>query len=327
MKNMDFVTVGDTVVDDFIRLKDAAVHCKVNHEECELCVRFGDKVPFESSTIVYGVGNAANAAVSAARLGLSVAHITNIGKDSNGDKIVEYFKTENIDTGYVTQQPAVPTNYHYVLWYEDERTILVHQNEYEYTFPHDLPEPKTIYFSSIGEKALPYRDELAEYLHQHPNTFFAFQPGVFDIKVGVERLKRLYSRADLYVVNKEEAQRVLGLPDTADDIPPLLAGLAALGPKNVIITDDKNGAYALQADGTTFNLPMYKDPNPPIERTGAGDAFCSTVAAYMTMGGVTLKDAMQRGLINAAYVVQDIGAQRGLLKKEKLESLFNALAQ
>ncbi|MEK7530898.1 MAG: carbohydrate kinase family protein [Patescibacteria group bacterium] len=325
MKNMDFVAVGDTVVDDFIKLKDAHVNCRINNEDCEICMRFGDKVPFESSTIIYGVGNAANAAVCAARLGLSSGFVSNTGADLNGDKILEYFKTENVDTTHVVQHINIPTNYHYVLWYTDERTILINHHAYPYQFPVDLPEPKTIYLSSLAGGTESYHDDVATYLEVHPKTFFAFQPGTFQIKLGTDRLKRLYVRADLYVVNKEEAQRVLGLPDTMDDVEVLAKGLRALGLKTIIITDDKNGAYALEGE-SFFHLPMYKDPNPPIERTGAGDAFASTVAAYMTMGGVPLKDAMQRGLINAAYVVQDIGAQRGLQKKEKLDSLFSALA-
>jgi ribokinase len=317
---LDFIGIGDTVVDDFIRLKDAEAHCELNHEECKLCVRFGDKVPFESSTKVYGVGNGANAAVAAARLGLSSGMVTNIGKDLNGDKIVENFKAEGVDETYVHQQEGAPTNYHYVLWYGDERTILVNHFAYTYHFPQELEEPKMIYLTSLAESAEKYHDEVADYLEAHPNIFFTFQPGTFQIKLGAERLKRLYQRANLFVVNKEEAQRILGLPETADDLPPLLNGLKALGPKVVIISDDLNGAYALE-NGEELHMPMYKDIKPPIDRTGAGDAFTSTTAVYYATG-TPLKDAMLRGMINAAHVVQEIGAQRGLQTKGKLDEQF-----
>ena len=69
-KKIDFLAIGDIVVDAFIRLKDAKVHCKINSEECEICMRWGDKIPYESVEVVSGVGNSANAAVAAARLGL-----------------------------------------------------------------------------------------------------------------------------------------------------------------------------------------------------------------------------------------------------------------
>lgn len=316
---MDFIAIGDTVVDDFIRLKDASVHCKINNEDCEICLRFGDKVPFESSTIVYGVGNSANAAVCAARLGLTSGMVTNIGADQNGDKILGNFLAEQVDTSYIVQHSGVPTNYHYVLWYEDERTILVNHHQYPYRFPDDLPEPKIMYLSSLASGTESYHDSIAEYLEAHTNIFFCFQPGTFQIKLGAERLKRLYARANLYVVNKEEAQRILSLPETADDVSSLMHGLAALGPKTVIISDDRNGAYALH-NGEERHLPMYKDEKPPIDRTGAGDSFTATTAVLFA-SGMPLMDAMHRGMINAAFVVQEVGAQKGLLTRSKIEEI------
>jgi sugar/nucleoside kinase (ribokinase family) len=318
MNNLDFVAIGDCVVDDFIRLQDAHVTCKINDEDCEICMRFGDKVPFESSTILYGVGNAANAAVAAARLGLNAGFVTNIGNDRYAEPILNYFKSEKIDTSHITLHDGAPTNYHYVLWYGDERTILINHFIYKYRFPMDLPEPKIIYFSSIAGSTEEYHDDVATYLEQHPNVFFVFQPGTFQIKLGAERLKRLYQRCNLYVVNKEEAQRVLGLPDTEDDVPMLLERIHALGPKVVVISDDKKGAYALE-NGERIHHPMYHDVKPPIEKTGAGDAFTSTTAIYYATG-TPLKEAMLKGMINASHVVQDIGAQRGLQTRAALDA-------
>lgn len=320
MSNLDFVAVGDTVVDDFIRLKDAHVTCRIDNEDCEICMRFGDKVPFESSTIVYGVGNAANAVVAAARLGLTTGFVTNFGKDVNGDKILATHQKEGIDTTYEKQHEGAPTNYHYVLWYGDQRTILINHYVYPYQFPMELPEPKILYFSSIAGGTENYHDDVATYLEAHSNVFFCFQPGTFQIRLGADRLKRLYARANLFVVNKEEAQRILGLPETEEDVPMLLERLHALGPKVVIISDDTNGAYALE-DGERLHLPMYKDKRPPVEKTGAGDAFTSTTAAlYAT--GTPLKDAMLRGMVNASQVALDIGGQRGLKTRAELETII-----
>lgn len=319
MTQKDFVSIGDTVVDDFILLKDAAVHCKVDTDTCELCVRFGDKIPFESSTVVYGVGNAANAAVASARLGLSTALISNVGKDERGEKILDYFKSEDIDTSHITVDPHVPTNYHYVLSYESERTILVKQNAYSYTFPKDLPEPKTIYFSSVNEKAVEFRDQLIAYLEEHPQILFAFQPGVFEIKCGAQAFARFYKRANLVVCNKEEAERILDMP-AETGIKELLTGFETLGTNNVVITDGRNGAYGRDEDGSFF-VPLYPDPRPPIERTGSGDAFASTTAVALTLGK-PLKEALLWGPVNAMSVVQEIGAQKGLLSREGLEDLL-----
>ncbi len=321
MKRVQFLAVGDTVVDDFIRIKDAAVHCRLDNEACELCVRFGDKVPFESSTIVYGVGNAANAAVSAARLGLSVGFLSNVGNDDNGKLIINRFKKEGISTDGITKDKKVPTNYHYVLSYESERTILVHQNEYSYQFPKNMPEPKALYFSSISATAVQYREDVITYLEGHPDVFFAFQPGVFEIKSGIEAFTRFYKRANFFVCNKEEAERILTKP-AGTDIKELLTGLKALGPTTVIITDGRKGAYA--TDGTnTYSVPMYPDPREPYERTGAGDAFASTVASALVLGK-PLAEALLWGPVNSMSVVQKTGAQEGLLTRKQLEQYLAA---
>lgn len=318
MNEFDFIAVGDTVVDDFIKLKDAKVTCDINEENCTISMRFGDKIPFESSTVIYGVGNAANGAVSAARLGLKTAFVANVGDDDRGSKIVDVFKGEGIDTTWVLKHKGAPTNYHYVLWYGVDRTILVNHYHYPYKFPMDLPEPKTLYLSSIGEGTETYHDDIASYLESRPKVFFTFQPGTFQMKMGLERLKRIYARTNLLVLNKEEAQRVLNSKEESAEV--LARELQKHGPKVVIITDGPNGVNALENE-TFFHLPIFPDPKPPFQRTGAGDALASTTTAYLTMG-MDLKDAITRGTVNAAYVVQDIGAQRGLLKKDALEDIL-----
>ncbi len=314
----DFVAIGDTTVDEFIELEDASIHCDINNEECTISMRWGDKIPFKGSTLVLGVGNAANAAVAAARLGLSSGFVSNIGTDRYGDDIMATFAREGLDTSFIARHKDVPTNHHYVLSFHSERTILIKHEAYPYRFPTDLPEPKTIYFSSIAQGTERYHDAVAEYLEVHPKVFFAFQPGTFQMKMGAKRLERLYRRADLFVVNKEEAERVLEIPKT-EKVQELAEKLHALGPKIVIVTDGRNGVFALH-EGELTHLDMYPDLKPPVNRTGAGDAFSSTTAAYLTMG-MPLKDATFRGTINAAYVVQGVGAQKGLLTKDKLEEI------
>ena len=85
----DFVAIGDITTDAFIQLKDARVNCDIDDKNCQLCVRFGDKIPYEDVTVVRAVGNSPNAAVSAHRLGVKSALATNLGDDRNGDDCME----------------------------------------------------------------------------------------------------------------------------------------------------------------------------------------------------------------------------------------------
>ena len=317
-EKLDVLAVGDTTIDAFIRLTDAEVHCTVNRERCELCLRFGDKVPYDSVTVLPAVGNAANAAVSAARLGLRSGFLGWVGDDENGTFCIETLAGERVDTSLMTKEPGVPTNYHFVLWFGAERTILVRHERYSYRFPAHIDAPRFLYLSSLGEHARPYHAEIARYLMAHPDTQLAFQPGTFQIRMGRETLKEIYAQTSLFFCNKGEAKSILGTQE--DDPRALLSALRALGPRAAIITDERNGAYAMNADGA-WQVPMYPDPAPPLERTGAGDAFSSTVVAALALGK-TLPEALAWGPVNAMSVVQRVGAREGLLSLEALSRLL-----
>jgi sugar/nucleoside kinase (ribokinase family) len=311
---MDFIAIGDTVVDDFINLEDASVHCDIDNENCTITMRWGDKIPYLSAETVVAVGNAANAAVSAARLGLSTGFISNVGKDEYGKQIIAALGKEKIDTGFIAANEGIPTNHHYVLGYEAERTILIRHEAYPYHLPENLTSPKWMYLSSVAEHTEAFHDELAAWLAAHPETKLTFQPGTFQMKMGKERLAALYAVSAVVAINKEEAERILGLEKT--DIKELLQKIKALGCGIALITDGPNGAYAY--DGTQMlKVPRYPDPRAPINRTGAGDAMASTFSVALALGK-TLAEAMVWGPINSMSVIQHVGAQKGLVSRDEL---------
>ncbi|KKQ15044.1 MAG: Sugar kinase, ribokinase family [Candidatus Daviesbacteria bacterium GW2011_GWA1_36_8] len=154
-------------------------------------------------------------------------------------------------------------------------------------------------------------------LKKFPETKLAFQPGTFQMKMGRETLAAVYARADIFFCNKEEAERILGLP-TGQDIKLLLTQIKALGPKIAVITDDKRGCYAIDEQGAMLHCPRYPDPKEPYEITGAGDALASTTVAALGLGQ-PLAEALRWGSANASAVLQEIGAQKGLLTRAQLE--------
>lgn len=314
MNKIDFLSIGDTVTDAFIKLQDAHVHCKIDSDACELCVRFGDKVPYESVTVVPAVGNAANAAVSASRLGLRSALVSNLGNDKEGEECLASLKKNGVDVQFIKINQDLRTNYHYVLWYDVDRTILIKHEKYSYELGN-IGEPKWLYFSSVAESAYPFHEQVAEYLEKHPSIKLAFQPGKNEIKLGKEKLARLYARTEIFFCNVEEAEVILGIE--TKDVLKLSVSISALGPKMVAISDGPNGAYFYDGKDL-WQIPLYPDIAPPVDRTGAGDAFSSTFTTALALGKSPL-EAFTWGPINSMSVVQEIGAQKGLLTREKLE--------
>ncbi|MBI3443016.1 MAG: carbohydrate kinase family protein [Candidatus Sungbacteria bacterium] len=321
----DFIAIGDIVTDAFIKLKDPSAHIDIDHNVREICMQFAQKIPYEDVIIVPSVGNSANAAVAAARLGLKSALVSNLGNDYFGKECMDALAVEKVDTRYIRVHPGRKTNYHYVLWYEDDRTILIKHEDYDYMLP-DIDDPKWIYLSSLGENSLPFHRVIEEYLWNHPKVKLAFQPGTFQMKLGKDALAGLYRRADLFFCNKEEAERILKVEES--DPKKLLQAMHALGPKIVVITDGTKGAYAYDGGGPSISsgqnsrrefwfMPPYSDPKPPYERTGAGDAFSSTFTAALAYG-MAVRDALLWAPINSMSVVQQVGARAGLLNRSQL---------
>ncbi len=311
---LDFLAVGDIATDAFIKIKDAHMTCSINKEKCELCFRFGDKVPYESVEVISAVGNSPNAAVSAARLGLKVGLVSDMGDDVIAQDSMRYLKTENVDTSFIKLHKGKRSNYHYVLWYDVDRTILVKHNDYPYHFPNTEP-PKWLYLSSLSEHSEKYHGEIAEYLKKNQNVKLAFQPGTFQIKLGATKLKEIYKRTEIFFSNIEESRKILNIKEK--NIGELLKGIHSLGPKIVCLTDGPKGAYAFDGESMWF-MPPFDPLKEAYERTGAGDAFASTVASALALGK-TLEESLKLGPINAGSVVQYVGAQKGLLTLEKLE--------
>ena len=318
-QEFDFIAIGDTVTDAFIRIKQASVYTIANADgtiEEELCLVNGTKIPYEFAKVLAGVGNAANAAVAASRLGLKTGLVTDIGGDENGKDILAALVEKGVDTSFIRTHNDKTSNYHYVLWHNAERTILIKHEEYPYALP-SIGKPRWLYFSSVGDHSLPYHEAIAAYLRANPEIKLAFQPGTYQIKLGKDALKELYAQTEVFFCNVEEARLILGVNEPDPSKLPKM--MSTLGPKISVITDGPKGAHAYEvATDTTYFMPTYPDPKPPYERTGAGDACASTITVALALG-LPLETALAWGPINSMSVVQHVGAQEGLLERGALE--------
>jgi len=315
----DLICIGDTVMDAFITLKEAKVEWDKEHEHPRLSMAFADKIPYESLMVAPAVGNASNVAVGARRLGLNTAIVTAIGGDHYGTEILDRYHKEGVNTEYVKINQKLPTNYHFVLDFHAERTILIKHQKYVYYDPRELDtRADWIYFSSIAEHTLPFHRKVAEYLKKHPNVRMGFNPGTYQLRFGAKNLAGIYKRTHVLFVNREEAAFILGTKN--EDIKFLFDGLHKLGPKVVVITDGPHGAYA--SDGQCrFFMPPYPDPKEPISRTGAGDAFSAGFLCALIYG-LSIEEALRWAPIESMHVVQYFGAQTGLLSKSALKALL-----
>lgn len=310
------LAVGDIFTDAFIKLREDYARIDTDPDGTKrLSLPFGSKPPYDRVDIVQAVGPSPNAAIAFSRLGLRSGLMAYLGDDQPGADSLEYLQKEGIDTYTVSRQSGTPSNYYYVLRYGADRTILVKNEAYDYRWQEPENVPDWIYLSLVSKDAWQLHEELLGYLEKHPTTKLAFQPGTFHFEWGARKLANVYKRSHIVIMNREEAVDVTG--EKYESLEKLANALHALGPKIVVITDGPNGSYASH-DGTVYSIPNYPDPAPPLDRTGAGDAFASTIVAALALGK-SIDTALRWAPINSMSVVQKLGAQAGLLRVHELE--------
>jgi fructose-bisphosphate aldolase class I len=313
------LAIGDIVTDAFIELDETQAKATVDEQGNHwLTMPLGTKPPYKKVDIIQAVGNSANAAVAMSRLGLEAGLMAYLGDDQAGKDSLDYLHSEGVDTSTVSVASGMKSNYHYVLRYSAERTILIKYEDYDYAWQEPARVPDWIYLSMLSQDSWHLHEQVMEYLNAHPETKLVFQPGTFHFEWGTEKLAALYARAHIVFMNKEEAMVVT--KQQTQDIEKLVEGLHNLGVKIAVVTDGPHGAYA--SDGArVLSIPNYPDPAEPSDRTGAGDAFASTVTAALALGK-DLETALQWAPINSMNVCQHLGAQAGLLHMDDISNLL-----
>ncbi|OGE32297.1 hypothetical protein A3J19_03430 [Candidatus Daviesbacteria bacterium RIFCSPLOWO2_02_FULL_41_8] len=316
----DLISIGDARIDNFVHLPKAHISCSLNKEKCEICLNYGDKIPIDSVQSLTA-GNNNNNAIGASRLKLKTALYGNIGGDGNGRMILDHLKEEGVDTRYIVINKGVATEQSIVLNYEGERTILVYHYPWDYNLP-DLDKTKWVYFSSVSfsfPKTL-LVSQIEQYI-ERTGANLVYTPGTHQLKFGVKKFPKLLSLTKVFIVNKEEAKKVLGINEEKKvEIKKLLSGLADLGPELVVITDDGEGSYGF--DGKKFyKIGIF--PAELLEMTGAGDGYATGLIAGLFYGK-SLPEAMRWGAANGAAVVEKIGPQEGLLTLNQMQERLKA---
>ncbi|MDZ7786145.1 MAG: carbohydrate kinase family protein [Candidatus Saccharibacteria bacterium] len=322
MSTPKILCIGDIITDDFIELSED--HADVTEDDKgykRISFELGAKLPYDNSVTVKAVECSPNAAVSMARLGLDARLMSWLGDDKPGQEMIEYLKGEGVSTDELVVEEGMKSNYHYVLRYGADRTKFQRYEDYSYEWKEPSVKPDWLYLGVLGEKTWPLHEEILKYLKDNPDIKLAFQPGMYHLEWGPDKLADFYKRAEVVVMNREETAQVTG--KDRRDVTELIHGLHDLGTTIAVVTDGPEGAYASDGERIVF-MPIYPDIKPPFDRTGAGDAFASTLTAVLA-SGKSLETALTWAPINSMNVSQHMGAQEGLLTERQIaEFLENA---
>ena len=309
----DVVTIGGAVQDLFFISPDYEVR------DDKLTFTWGEKFVVEDLVQDVG-GGACNSAVGFSRLGLNTAIWARVADDPAGDFVLRRLKEEKVFLDFVELVEGGTTSLSTILVDETgERSIIMYRAQ------NDELDPKKIDFEKMFETQWLFVAELTgnptpliEFIAkecQEKKVKLVFVPGLEQLEQGVEALREILKKTEVLIFNDYEAGKLLGLPEADSKSEKVVEGmleeLCRFGVKTAVITKDVDGAQAF--DGKYF----YTHPAPEVEKrvdtTGAGDAFAAGFVGAL-IKGQNVEQALELGTRNAGSVIQQFGAQAGLLR-------------
>lgn len=257
-------------------------------------------------------GKGFNQACTARQIIPETQFIAVIGKDSDGDRIVEKLARLNFKKKFLTHQTKSPTGAAYIqVDHNGENSIVVHSGA---NFELNLQTVSAFenqfkpgdYAVLQGELKSENQLEIIDWLKLKNVKIILNQAPFFPMD------KKFYSGLNTLIVNETECNAILDQFNlTSDDSLP-----GFLNINQVVKTLGKKGAVILSFnDPVSISVPKTK----AIDTTGAGDAFVGAYAAFLFMGK-TVTDAVKSATKIATFSVTIPGAQP-TFPKSLIESL------
>lgn len=314
----DLLAIGDPVIDTHVQIDDSCAECCIDPSDTsKLSFTYGAKIPIIDSFQSLG-GNAPNVAVGASILGLKTALIATIGDDLNGKMVQHELAHYAVDTSMVHIDHEAKTRYSIILNYRGERTILSYSSKKNYSWPKHVPGAQWVYYTGLSEGFETVQEALRNYLHMHPTTRLAVNPGSYIMKYARSALLDILPQADVLIVNREEAELLLDTNfEHEKPYEALLRGLLAHGVHEVVLTDGIHGSWVATAD-EAWHLNAY--PATVTAKTGAGDAFSAGYLAARHHGHDPAV-SLEWGTSNSTSVIEQHGPHTGLLTYEQASKL------
>jgi 2-dehydro-3-deoxygluconokinase len=261
----------------------------------EPMLEFNELPPDAAGRVLYlqgHGGDTSNAAIAAARQGVSAGYITAIGQDAAGDSFMRLWASEGVDTATVIRSADAPTAVYFVT--HDARghhfTFYRSGSAASRYSPRDVPEAairsaKIFYASGISQAISASAADAVFHA-----IAIARQAGV---KVAYDTNLRLrlwppararaiieaaIAQADMAFPSREDAEAMTGLTD-----PEAIADhYLRLGCPLVAVKCGADGALLATAEGLRIRARPHAVT--AVDATGAGDTFCGAFMARTVLG-------------------------------------------
>jgi 2-dehydro-3-deoxygluconokinase len=236
-------------------------------------------------------GDTSNAAIAAARQGARTAYVTAIGQDIAGDRFLELWHQEGVDTSAVARDPTHPTAIYFVAHSARGHEFLYYRDNSAASRMGvaNVPEAmiasaKILYASGISQgisasaaDAVFHAIALARAAGARVAYDTNYRPRLWPITRAAAVIHAAIAQADIALPSLEDATALTGLaqPEAITDF------YLRLGPPMVVLKLGAQGALLATAEGRV-RIPPF--PCTPVDGTGAGDTFCGSLLARLIAG-------------------------------------------
>ncbi len=231
-------------------------------------------------------GDTSNAAVAAARQGAQVGMICGLGRDMAGDRFMELWASEGIDTGGVIRSERYLTGVYFVTHDQTGHQFPHNRaNSAAAMFgPDDVPRAaieraRILYLWGIsqGISTLACDASFAAMdIARRAGVLIAYKrnyrPRLWPPARAAAIMQMAMESVDYAMPGLEDARTLTGLTDSDA----ILDYYLRLGPSIVLLKMGEAGAYLANSDGRVIIPPFCLRA---VDATGAGDTFCGSFLA------------------------------------------------
>ena len=262
-------------------------------------------------------GKGANQAVAASKLGGEVSFVGCIGSDQEGEILRSSLKNANVNCDFLISRPEVSTGNAMIgVDAEGNNSIIVNSGANSALTQEDIVAAKEIVESAqvvlmqleISTKCLEVAVEMAsgiKILNPAP---------VVDIS------KKLLEKIDVLLPNRIELAR-LSNKESFENLDELEAAAKGLGIQTVIVTLGSAGALLVSDKQTELiSSPAVES----VDTTGAGDAFCGSMAESLSRG-LSFLESVEYSVTAGALSTTTYGAQISMPTRSEVDSFLGEI--
>ena len=283
----------------------------------EAMVEFNQTTAGEPTYLQGFGGDTSNAVIAAARAGARTAYLSRVGDDWSGQRLMDQWRTEGVDTQAVQVTQDAPTGLYFVthgangheFGYQRRGSAAARMTPAWFTgVPQAVvAQARILHVSGISMAISQDACDTvltAMQTARSNGTQVSFDTNLrlklWSLDVACAAIKKAAALCDWFLPSMDDAVHLSGHTTPAD----VIIWAHALGAPTVVLKLGSDGCLVSQG-GQQQHIPGHSVTL--VDATGAGDCFCGNLLARLAAGDA-LVDAARYANAAAAVAVQGFGA-------------------